>query len=95
MLCCPFSHEMSRMRSGTELSQFPRLFQPTFISSLQSQAYRNMEMTREHISFTLDSRDTLLSLLMGFSFVSAAVACAILKRISGFKPSSEHLLQGT
>ena len=48
------------------------------------QAYRNMEMTRERISFTFDSRDMLLSLQMGFSFVRAAVACAILERISGF-----------
>ena len=53
------------------------------------QAYRNMEMTREHISFTFDPRDMLLSLQIGFSFVRAAVACAILKRISGLKPSSE------
>ena len=29
-LCCPFSHEMSWMRSGTYLSQFLRGFLPTF-----------------------------------------------------------------
>ena len=52
------------------------------------QTYRNMEMTRERISFTFDPRDTLLFLQMGFSFVRAAVACAILKRISGLEPSS-------
>ena len=28
-LCCPFSHEMSWMRSGTELGWFPRDFLPT------------------------------------------------------------------
>ena len=28
-LCCPFSIEMSLMRSGTELSQFLRVFTPT------------------------------------------------------------------
>ena len=28
-LCCPFSHEMSLMRSGTSLSQFLRVFLPT------------------------------------------------------------------
>ena len=28
-LCCPFSHEMSWMRSGTEFSQFLRLFLPS------------------------------------------------------------------
>ena len=46
-------------------------------------------MTREHISFTFDPRDMLLSLKMGFSFVRAAVACAILERTSGLEPSSE------
>ena len=27
-LCCPFPHEKSWMRSGTELSQFLRIFLP-------------------------------------------------------------------
>ena len=54
-----------------------------------SQAYRNMEMTRERTSFAFDPRNTLLSLQMGFSFVRAAVACAILEIISGMEPSSE------
>ena len=35
----------------------------------------------------------MLFLKIGFSFVSAAVACAVLERISGFEPSSE--IQGT
>ena len=48
-----------------------------------------MEMTRERISFTFDPRDRLLSLQMGFSFVRAAVACAILERTSGLEPSSK------
>ena len=56
-----------------------------------SQAYRNMEMTRERISFTFDPRDMLLSLQMGFSFVRAAVVCAILERTSGLEPSSETI----
>ena len=55
------------------------------------QAYRNMEMTRERISFTFDPRDTLLSLQRGFSFVRAAVVCAIIERISGLEPSSETI----
>ena len=46
-------------------------------------------MTRERISFTFDPRDMLLSLQMGFTFVRAAVACAVLERTSGLKPSSE------
>ena len=53
-----------------------------------SQVYRNMEMTRECISFTFEPRDMLLSLQIGFSFVRAAVACAIFERISGW---SHHL----
>ena len=48
-----------------------------------------MEMTRERISFTFDPRDMLLSLQMGFSFVRAEVACAILERTTGLEPSSE------
>ena len=31
-LCCPLSHEMSWMRSGTESSQFLRIFLPTLIN---------------------------------------------------------------
>ena len=30
-LCCPFSHEMSWMRSGTYLSPFLRVFVPAFV----------------------------------------------------------------
>ena len=48
-----------------------------------------MEMTMERISFTFDPRDMLISFQMGFSFVRAAVACAILERTSGLEPSSE------
>ena len=43
--------------------------------------HRHTEMTRERISFTFDPRDMLLSLQMGFSFVRAAVACAIIEII--------------
>ena len=32
-LCCPFSHEMSWMRSWTSLSQFLRVFLPSLGSS--------------------------------------------------------------
>ena len=46
-------------------------------------------MTRERTSFTYDPRDMLLSLQMCFRFVRAAVACAILERISGLESSSE------
>ena len=46
-------------------------------------------MTRERISFTLDPRDILSCLQFDFSVVRAAVACAILERISGLKPSAE------
>ena len=55
---------------------------------LFSAALVELEMTRECISFTLDPRD-MLSLQMGLRFVRAAVACAILERISGLGPLSE------
>ena len=65
------------------------LFSNYAVNVQDSKVYRNMEMTRERISFTFDPRDMLLSLQIGFSFVRAAVACAILERISGLEPSSE------
>ena len=65
------------------------LFSIFAIKVHDSQTYRNMEMTRERISFTFDPRDMLLSFQMGFSFVRAAVACASLKRISGLELSSQ------
>ena len=65
------------------------LFSNSAVKFHDSQAYRKMEMTRERISFTFDPRDMLLSLQMGFSFVTTAMACAILEKISGLEPSSE------
>ena len=55
-----------------------------------SLAYRNMDMSREHISFIFDSRD-MLSLHIGFSFVTAAVVCAITERTSVLEPLSETI----
>ena len=40
-------------------------------------------MTRQHIGFTFDQSNMLLSLNIGFCFVRAAVACEILRRTSG------------
>ena len=75
---------------GCISSQKPAFFSlNSAVKVHDSQAYRNMGMTREHISFTFDPRDMLLSLQMGFSFVRAAVDCAILERTSGLEPSSE------
>ena len=53
-----------------------------------SQTYRKMDVTREHISHILELREILLSFQTGFNFVSAAVDCAILESISGLEPSS-------
>ena len=66
------------------------LFFNSAVKVNDSQAHRNMEMTRERISFTLDPRDMVLSLQMGFSFVRAAVACAICERISGLEDLSSE-----
>ena len=43
-----------------------------------SQAYRKMDVTREHISCILELREIPLSFQTGFNLVNAAVACAIL-----------------
>ena len=53
-----------------------------------SQAYRKMDVTREHISCILELREILLSFETGVSLVNAAVFCAILESISGLEPSS-------
>ena len=53
-----------------------------------SQAYRKMDVTREHISCVLELREILLSIQTGFSLVNAAVVCAVLESISGLEPSS-------
>ena len=45
-------------------------------------------MTRERISRILERREILLSFQTGFNLVNVAVACAILKSISGLEPSS-------
>ncbi len=52
-----------------------------------SQAYRKMDVTRERISRILELKEILLSIQIGFSLVSAAVACAILQSNSGLEPS--------
>ena len=65
------------------------LFSNSTVMVHDSQAYRNIEMTRKRTSFTFEPKDMLLSLQMGFSFVRAAMACAILERIFGLEPSSE------
>ena len=70
------------------ISKACALFSSSAVKVYASQAYRNMDMAREHISFTFDPRRMLLSLQMGFSFVRAAVACAILERTSSFEPET-------
>ena len=53
-----------------------------------SQAYRKMDVTREHISCILELREILMSFQTGFNFVNAAVVCAILENIADLEPSS-------
>ena len=51
-----------------------------------SQAYRKMDVTREHISHILELREILLSIQTGFNLVNAAVVCAILESIPDLEP---------
>ena len=53
-----------------------------------SQAYREMDVTRERISCILELSEILLSFQISFNLVNAAVVCAILESISGLEPSS-------
>ena len=52
-----------------------------------SETYRKMDVTREHVSCILELREILLSFQTGFNLVNAAVNCAILESISGLEPS--------
>ena len=47
-----------------------------------TQAYRKMDMTREHISRILELRKMLLSFQIGFNLVIAAVVCDVMENIS-------------
>ena len=67
------------------------LFSSSAVNVHDTQAYRNMEITRKSIRFTVDPRDILFSLQADFSFVRAAVAWSILERICGFNFSSETI----
>ena len=44
-----------------------------------SQAYRKMDVTREHFRCILELREILLLFQTGFNLVSAAVVCGILE----------------
>ena len=54
-----------------------------------SQAYKQLDVTRERLNRILELRYILLSLQIGFDLVNAAVVCAILESISGLGPSSD------
>ena len=58
------------------------------VSVQDSQAYRNMDMTRERISLIFELSAIFLSFQMVLSLASAAVAWAVLARISDLDPSS-------
>ena len=53
-----------------------------------SQAYRKVDVLREHINHILELREMLLSFQTGFNLVNAAVVCAVLESISGLESSS-------
>ena len=59
-----------------------------------SQAYRKMDMAKEHISFIFGIRDMLLYLQISFSFVRVVVVYADLERTSCSAWSSVTLAPG-
>ena len=63
------------------------LFSVSAVSVQDSQAFRNMDMTRERISLIFELSAIFLSFQMVLSLANAAVAWAILARISGLDPS--------
>ena len=53
-----------------------------------------MEKIGERISFTLDPRNLLLFLQIGFSFISTAVVYAILERTIDFESACKTIHRG-
>ena len=80
-----FFHEMFSNLRWHLISKDLTLFSNSVVKVHDSEAYRNMDMTRERITFIFDSRD------IGFSFVRAAVASSILHRTFGFESLPEKM----
>ena len=72
----------------SEASHLHGLYPSLCVQVQDSQAYRNIDMTRERISLIFELSAIFLSFQMVLSLASAAVAWAILARISGLDPSS-------
>ena len=53
-----------------------------------SQAYRKVDVTGEHVSHILELRKILMLFQTGFNLVNAAAVCNIMESTSGLEPSS-------
>ena len=78
---------MPRSFLGHLISMVCILLSVSAVSVQDSQAYRNMDMTRERISLIFELSAIFLSFQMVLSCVSAAVTWTILVRSSGFHAS--------
>ena len=67
------------------------IFSLTLLSRSMIYRHQKFEYDKEHISFTFNPRDMLLSVRIGFSFVSTTGACAILENISVLSQLSFYL----
>ena len=75
--------------SGIISSQRPAFLSNSAVKVQDSQAYRNMEMTRDYTSFIFDPKDTFVISPNGLQLCKSCSGCAIFERISGLEPSSE------
>ena len=64
------------------LSHMPAFYSLALTSRSTMHRHKNMNNTKERTSFTFYSKDMLLLRHNGFSFVRAAVVCAMLERVS-------------
>ena len=88
-------HEMFNNSRLHLISKTCVLFSNSAVKVHDSQAYRNIDKTRERISFIFDPRDMLLFLHIGPHFVRAGVACAVLERTSVLSLHLKTCLKGT
>ena len=76
---------------GSISSKRPASFSLALLSRSMVHRCTKISIRQGSVSIIFDPRDMLLSLHIDFSFVRAAVACAIITRTSGCEPSSKTI----
>ena len=94
ILCCPFFHEMPWMRSGTELSQFLKVFLPTLNHVRQSeinrynQSYLIISRILKYQSFVMN----IINLLGALYLISIKLFLILISKLVPMTPETVRTL---